>query len=339
MNGSCLKSGRGWRGLMTSLVAFACIGTLQPTSAQALTLRFGHVLPTTHPWSTCGIDSINAALAAKPEVDLQLEVFPGGQLGSNEELVASVAAGSLDMTLPGVGSVSPLYGPFGVLEAFFAFRDLDHLNRVWNSEIGAELREGASQAGIHVIGDLWYIGMRQITAGKPIRHPDDLAGMTMRSQDTPASFANIRSLGAQPTPIAFGELYLALSQGVVDSQENPIANILSSKFFEVQDYLSVTNHVPQMGSLLMNADRWAGLTDAQRTVLMDAANAAAAAVQTCISEQESATLDAWRKDTSLRMKIIDDVDRDAFQKRAQEFFAGPDGPEWKELYLRVQQAP
>ena len=310
----------------------------QTAWAEAATLRFGHVLPVTHPWSTCGIETLTKALEAKPELDLQIEVFPGGQLGSNEELVASVAAGSLDMTLPGVGSVSPYYAPFGVLEAFFAFRDLDHFDRVWNGEIGEELRKGASEAGISVIGDLWYIGMRQITANKPIRTPEDLKGLTMRSQDTPASFANIRSLGAQPTPIAYGELYLALSQGVVDSQENPTPNILSAKFFEVQDYLSVTNHVPQMGSLLMNKGRWDGLTDAQRAGLTEAANAAASAVKKCISDQEIATLDSWRKDSSMRMKVLDDVDRDAFQEAAQAFFTGPDGPGWKDLYVKVQEA-
>lgn len=148
---------RGWPSVLVGAVAAASLLVAQP--AGALTLRFGHVLQTTHPWSTCGIDAMTAVLAAKPGLGLEIQVFPGGQLGGNEELVASVAVGSLDMTLPGVGSVSPFYGPFGVLEAFFfAFRDLDHLNRVRNSKIGAELREGARSAGLQVVGDLWDIG-------------------------------------------------------------------------------------------------------------------------------------------------------------------------------------
>ena len=224
------------------------------------------MLPVTHPWATCGVETLKASLS-DPALEINLQVFPGAQLGSNEEEVAAVAQGSLDMTLPGVGSVSPFYAPFGVLEAVFAFKDLDHLNRVWNGKIGEELRQGASAAGIHVIGDLWYIGLRQITAKVAVRKPSDLAGLSMRSQDTPASFANIRALGAKPTPIAYGELYLALSQGVVDAEENPIANILSAKFYEVQNFLSVTNHVPQMGALLINQKRWDSLTAAQKAAL------------------------------------------------------------------------
>lgn len=317
----------------------ACVAMVQTSQAEPVTLRFGHVLPTTHPWATCGIETLKASLDADPSVGIDLQIFPGAQLGSNEEMVAAVAQGSLDMTLPGVGSVSPFYPPFGVLEAVFAFKDLDHLNRVWSGSIGDELRKGASEAGLHVIGDLWYIGLRQVTANFPVRKPEDLAGVTMRSQDTPASFANIRALGANPTPIAYGELYLALSQGVVDAEENPIPNILSAKFYEVQDYLSVTNHVPQMGSLLINEDRWNSLTPEQRAALEAGEKTAAAKVRGCIEDQEKATLEKWRNDSSARMKVIDDVDRDAFAKHALEFYAGPDGPDWKDWYARVQSAP
>lgn len=303
-----------------------------------MTLRFGHVLPVTHPWATCGVETLKASLS-DPALEINLQVFPGAQLGSNEEEVAAVAQGSLDMTLPGVGSVSPFYAPFGVLEAVFAFKDLDHLNRVWNGKIGEELRQGASAAGIHVIGDLWYIGLRQITAKVAVRKPSDLAGLSMRSQDTPASFANIRALGAKPTPIAYGELYLALSQGVVDAEENPIANILSAKFYEVQNFLSVTNHVPQMGALLINQKRWDSLTAPQKAALEFGEKAAAAKVRGCIEQQETATLDRWRKDTKARMKVVDDVDRAAFQKSALDFFMGPNGPAWHDWYARVQATP
>jgi len=302
-----------------------------------VTLRWGHVLADDHPWSTCGIEHVEEQLAANPDAALTLEVFPGGQLGSNEEMVESVSQGSLDITVPGVGSVSTLYPDFGVLEAFFAFDDLDHLIEVWDSDIGRELFQGAiDEADLRVLGDLWYIGTRHVTANQPITSPDDLAGLSMRSQDTPASFANIRSLGANPTPVDFGELYLALSQGVVDTQENPIPNIVAARFNEVQDYLALTAHVPQMGSVLISEDTWSTLTSTQQQVLDEAVASAAEQVRTCIEDQENEVIDEWRGGDA-GIEVIDDVDREAFLEHAQAFFSGPDAPEFGELYQRIRE--
>lgn len=301
-----------------------------------VTLRWGHVLAEDHAWATCGIEHVEEQLAANPDAALTLEVFPGGQLGSNEEMVESVSQGSLDITVPGVGSVSTLYPDFGVLEAFFAFDDLDHLIEVWDSDIGRELFQGAiDEANLRVLGDLWYIGTRHVTANQPITHPDDLAGLSMRSQDTPASFANIRALGANPTPVDFGELYLALSQGVVDTQENPIPNIVAARFYEVQDYLALTAHVPQMGSVLISEDTWSTLTATQQQVLDEAVASAAEQVRTCIEDQENEVIEEWRGGGA-GIEVIDDVDRAAFQEHAQAFFSGPDAPEFGELYQRIR---
>ncbi|MGB3909793.1 MAG: DctP family TRAP transporter solute-binding subunit [Pseudolysinimonas sp.] len=324
---------------MTSLLAVsACSTTPEPAeTSDPVTLRWGLVLNEDHAWYTCGIEKVQEILAENDEAKLDIEVFPGGQLGTNEEMVDSVSQGTLDMTIPGVGSVSGLYPDFGVLEAFFVFDDVDHGLEVWNGEIGAELKQGAiDEANVHVLGDLWYIGTRYVTANKKIETPADLVGLSMRAQDTPASFANISSLGANPTPINFGELYLALSQGVVDSQENPIPNIVAAKFQEVQDYLMLTAHVPQFGSVLISEDVWQGLSATQQQALDDAVRTAAANVRVCIEEQETTVLEEWQNSADPPIEVVE-VDRDAFQEAALEYFTGPDGPAFSELYQRIRE--
>lgn len=303
----------------------------------ATTLRLGHVLAVDHPWHTCGVQHIIDTLTSTPEAGLSLDVSPGGQLGSNEQIVESVSRGNIDLALPGVGSVSPFYEDFGVLEAAYAFDDFAHLSEVWRGDIGRQLHQGAiEEASLHPLGDLWYIGTRHITANKVVRSPADLNGVSMRSQDTPISFANVRALGANPTPVDFGELYLALSQGVVDTEENPLPNILAAKFYEVQDYLILTAHVPQAGVLLLSESTWQDLSSQQQDLLETTATEAAQRVLDCITEQENETLEQWKNGPDSPIEVIEDVDVEAFRANAQRVITEEFADSWGELYKQIR---
>ena len=298
------------------------------------TLRFGHVLAETHPWHQCGVKTFVSEVD-RAAVEVTVEVFPGAQLGTNEQMVEALSQGNLDLALPGVGSVSTLYEEFGVLEAPYAFRSLDHLFDVWESEIGRQLIDGAVRVGVRPIGLPWYIGFRHVTANKPVRHPDDLSGVRMRSQDTPISRAIVEALGGSPVPIAFGELYLALSQGVVDAQENPLPNIKAASLHEVQKYLTLTSHVPQTGVLLISEKTWSKLSSGQQAALSAAAEIAAKTAKACIEKAEADILAEFEKEGS-PIAVIKDFDRQRFEERAVDVIKNKFGGSWGPLYEQIR---
>ena len=303
-------------------------------------LRVAHAQAPDHPFQVCGLEPMQEELAESPEANLTLEVFGGAQLGSNEETMETVQAGNLEMTLPGLGSLSIFEPKIGALEAAFAFEDFEHVQEVVNGEIGEELIVPLRDtANTRILGPLWLLGSRHVTANEPITSPDDLAGKTIRSQDTPASLATGAALGGTPTPINFSELYLALSQGVVDAQENPLVQIDSADLQEVQDYVSLTGHVVNVTTLLIGEQVYQSLTDEQREVLEEAAANAAERNNECIGEYEEEILATWAAEDPPAMTVIeqDEIDMDAFRANAERVYT--EDPQyanlWGDVYERI----
>jgi TRAP-type transport system periplasmic protein len=307
----------------------------------SVTLDIAHAQEPDHPYQTCGLEVMQEYLEGEPEANLEIEIFGGAQLGSNEETMESVQAGTLAGTVPGLGSLTIYDMEIGALETAFAFEDFEHLQEVVDGEIGQELLEPLrDEVNTRILGPLWKLGSRHITANEPILSPDDLAGKTMRSQDTPASLATAESLGATPTPVDFGELYLALSQGVVDTQENPLVQINSIDLQEVQDYVMMTGHVINASVVLVAENIYQDLTQEQQDVLSDAAEFAADEVLTCIDEGEEEILEGWAAEDPPPIEVVeeDEIDMDAFAANAEEVYTQDDeyGPLWGDLYLEIR---
>jgi TRAP-type C4-dicarboxylate transport system substrate-binding protein len=195
---------------------------------------------------------------------------------------------------------------------------------------------------MRVLGPLWKLGSRHVTANEPITSPEDLAGKTMRTQDTPSSLATAQALGATPTPIDFSELYLALSQGVVDAQENPLVQINSINLQEVQDYVSMTGHVVNASILALSESTYQSLTPDQQAVLEAAATAAAEEVRLCIDEKEEEILADWASQDPPPVTIIeqDELDMEAFRENAERVYTeDPNYADlWGELYLEIRES-
>jgi len=306
-----------------------------------VTLDIAHAQEPDHPYQVCGLEVMQEYLEGEPDANLTIDIFGGAQLGSNEETMESVQAGTLAGTVPGLGSLTIFDRGIGALETAFAFEDLDHLQEVVDGEIGQGLIEPLrEEVNIRVLGPLWKLGSRHVTANEPILHPDDLAGVTMRTQDTPSSLATAEALGATPTPVDFGELYLALSQGVVDAQENPLVQINSINLQEVQDYVMMTGHIINASVLLIGENLYQDLTPEQQDVLNAAADAAAAEVLRCIDEGEEEILAGWAAEDPPPITVIeqDEIDMDAFRENAERVYTEDDeyGPLWGDLYLEIR---
>jgi TRAP-type C4-dicarboxylate transport system substrate-binding protein len=188
--------------------------------------------------------------------------------------------------------------------------------RFFTDPASDELKQGFEDAtGVHILG-AWNTGARQFTANVPIRTPDDLEGLRMRFPPTPQFLMNAAAMGAEPVEVAFEELYLALQQGTVDGQENPITNIDAINLVEVQDVISLSSH--QLSSnLVIIGGVWNEMSTEQQEALTAAVESAMTQEPECAATAEEEILAGWEADGAI--EIVDDVDRDAFRELAEPY--------------------
>lgn len=317
-----------WLALLAApaMMLVACSGTGATTgdgdgggdadagATQKLTLA--HSYNEDQPQHRCGAqviaDEVNAA-----DVGLEIEIFPSSQLGGDADRIASVASGDIDIDIQGASALGAVYEPISVLDSAYAFDDADHLATFMASDASDTVTADFEEAsGVHTLG-AWSAGARQFTANTAIRTPEDLEGLRMRFPGSPQFLMNAKALGATATEVAYEELYLALQQGTVDGQENPITNIVASNLKEVQDYVSMSSH--QLNTnLVIVGPVWNELSEEQQEALSAATENAVTEVTKCVAEDEEALLEEWR--TGDDWEVIEDVDRDAFSEKAEAFF-------------------
>ncbi len=200
---------------------------------------------------------------------LALDIQAGGALGGETDYVEGMQAGTIDMTLVSISPITPTAHSCGVFEIPFLFRDFEHANKVWNSEIGQAMRDELDSVGIKALG-IADFGYRQTTNNvRPINSPDDVKGLKLRVMQSEIQIRAWEALGATPVTMAVTEVFTALQTGTVEGQENPINAIRSNGFYEVQKYMSFTNHMYAPILLCVSKTAWDGLTENQQKVLMD----------------------------------------------------------------------
>jgi len=309
-----------WAALaVPALILTGCSGDSGDTaSSETRELTLAHSYNEEQPQHRCGAQIIADEVAAA-DVGLTVEIFASSQLGGDADRIASVASGDIDLDIQGASALGAVYEPISVLDAAYVFEDADHLAAFMSSEESSTVVDGfAETAGVQTLG-AWSAGARQFTANKPIREPQDLEGLRVRFPGSPQFLMNAQALGASATEVAYEELYLALQQGTVDGQENPITNIKAQNLAEVQDYLSMTDH--QLNTNLVIAGPvWDELSQEQQDALTSAVDKAVTEVTACVAEEESATLEEWK--AAGDWEIVEDVDVDAFRGQALEYLEG-----------------
>lgn len=290
--------------------AGATLGMPAILRAQALTIRWGELLATTHPQVQM-VERIAKEVKEKSSGRIDIQVFPNGQLGSGKDMMESVSAGALQFTTDGAGALGAFLPQLSLIEAPYLWRDAAHLAKVTATPIFAKMNEElVAKRGMRML-NVTYYGKRHLTTGKKeVRTPADMAGFKLRVPPVDVFQAMADAWGAKATPIAFPELYLALSQGAVDGQENPLPTIQSGKFFEVQKYLVLTEHIITPRMIIVNDAFWKGLPAADRAV-MEATFAAGAAWQDRELLDQEAKLVATLKGAG--MSVIE-PDLEAFRK-------------------------
>lgn len=280
-----------------------------------LEISLAHSYTEDQPQHRCGAQVIADEVAAA-DVGMTVEVFSNSQLGGDADRIASVVSGDIDIDIQGASALGAVHEPIAVLDAAYAFDDGEHLTRFFDSDASADVLTGfEEETGVRTLG-AWSAGMRQFTANEPIREPDDLDGLRMRFPNSPQFLMNAKALGAEATEVAYEELFLALQQGTVDGQENPIVNIDASSLQDVQDYISMSNHQAN-SNLVIIGEVWNELSGEQQEVLQSAVDSAVEQVPGCVTEDEEATLSEWEESGAL--EIVDDVDVDAFRTQVDAY--------------------
>ncbi|WP_376960419.1 TRAP transporter substrate-binding protein [Azospirillum sp. A26] len=229
--------------------------------------KFGHGFPASHPLH---VRAVEAAERIRKETNgkVDIAVFPNSQLGGDSDLLAQVRSGGIEFFSTGGLILSTLVPVASINGMGFAFKDYDAVWKAMDGQLGGVIRKGFDKAGLHAFERIWDNGFRQITtATKPITGPADLAAFKIRVPVSPVYVSLFKGLGASPTSINLGEVYAALQTGVVDGQENPLVVADTAKFYEVQKFCSITNHVWDGSWIVTNGRSWRGLPEDLRQIV------------------------------------------------------------------------
>jgi tripartite ATP-independent transporter DctP family solute receptor len=243
--------------------------------AQAQTkLKWAHVYETSEPfhkWSVWAGDEIKKRTNGKYEV----QVFPASSLGKESDINQGLTLGTVDIILTGASFAGNSYKPLAITYFPFIFRDAEHQLKYAKSDVFKELAKGYDDKTGNHITALNYYGARHVTSSRPITKPEDMKGLKIRVPDAPAYLAFPKALGANPTPIAFAEVYLALQNGTVEAQENPLPTIEAKKFFEVSKNISLTGHIVDSLLTVVSGQLWSKLSADEKKIFTDVMQEAA----------------------------------------------------------------
>jgi TRAP-type transport system periplasmic protein len=260
---------------------------LPRTAAAATTLRWATVLPANHPMVAM-MNRVADEMRAKTGGGVEIQTFPAGQLGSSRDLIEAASGGAIQIVDEGAAQFGQFVPKFSILEAPYIWRDAAHVRRVLASPIVDDMNaELVAKRAMRVVGSTYY-GKRHITSGaRPLHSAADMQGFKLRIPEVDTFRAMAEAWGARATPLNIGELYLALSQGAVDGQENPLPTIQSNKFYEVQKHLVLTGHVITPRLVVVNETAWQALGAQNQALLRAAIDAAGRAQDDDILRQEA----------------------------------------------------
>lgn len=296
--------------IIISLLLFSCSG-----QSDVRVLKLGHGLDSSH-----SVHKAMVFMAERVEEEsngkMRIDIYPSQQLGSERELLELLQIGSLDITKVSssvLEGFEPLYKIFSVP---FLFQNEEHRFSVYDGQIGRELLDAGES--IRLVGLTYYdAGTRSFyTKDRPILHPDDLQGMKIRVQESPASLQMVNMLGGSATPISFGELYTALQQRIVDGAENNPPSLYLTRHYEVVDYYSLDEHTAVPDMLFASQFTWQRLTDNEKEILRNAA-------------QESAIYQRklWEESTNEAMEAVQEAgievvrpDKEPFREKLQPMY-------------------
>lgn len=242
--------------VISSLLAVSALSLAFPVTAdEAIKLKLGHVAPTDEPYHQAA-EKFAELVKKNTGGAVEIQIFPNSLLGGQRELLEGLQLGSVDITLTTAAVLSSFLPKTQVIELPFMFRDSEHVYKVVDGPLAKEIYSGDEKKKMKVI-DTWENGFRNITNNvRPIVTPDDMKGVKIRVMENKMYIEMFKALGANPTPMARGELFTGLQTKVVDGQENPLGQIYTSRFYEVQKYATLSGHTYSPEAVVFSLASW-----------------------------------------------------------------------------------
>jgi tripartite ATP-independent transporter DctP family solute receptor len=297
-----------------STVAITAAVALASSAAMAQTkLKWAHVYETSEPFHT---QSVWAAqeIAKRTNNKYQIDVYPASQLGKETDINQGLTLGSVDMIISGSSFAARSSAPIGVTYYPYTFRDATHLLAYTKSDVFKELTKGYEDKTGHKIIAVTYYGVRHTSSNKPIASCADMKGLKIRVPDVPAYLAMPRACGANTSPIAFAEVYLALQNGTVEAQENPLTTIEAKKFYEVQKHIVLTGHIVDHLNTVVSKSLWGRLTDEEKKIFTEVGQEAAARATKEIQAKEKELVEFFKQKGLTVTEVNKDEFRDTVMK-------------------------
>lgn len=262
-------------------------------SKESVVLKWGAVHTPTSV-TTQLMNRVIENVAEKTEGRVEIQGYPSGALGGSRDLVEGVMNGMVDITTEGPAQFSSWIPMASIAEAPYIWRDRDHLNKALNGSFGDTLNTEFLKKNVRILGAIYY-GTRQLTTtNTPVYSVKDMQGMKIRVPESDLYLEMVKSWGAKPTPLSFNELYLALQQNVADGQENPLTTFDGSKFYEVQKYVILTDHIICPNMILINEDAWQKISPSDQKIIEEVVAEAINWHDAKVMQAEQDLLDSFR---------------------------------------------
>ncbi|MDB5889946.1 MAG: dicarboxylate transporter, DctP subunit [Polaromonas sp.] len=295
--------------------------------AQVTKIRFAHAGPEATSQHQAALEFARL-VKERSGGKLEVQVFPGSQLGNDSTVIGAVRGGTIDMMMAGSGNFAGMHSKLDVLDIPFLFRDQAHAYKTVDGDIGQSLMKGLESNGLKQLA-FWEVGFRSITTkNRAVRVPADVKGIKIRTTPNPTHVQAWKLLGTNPVPMPLGELYQALESGAVDAQEHPVDITYAAKFYEVQKHLTMTRHAFTAMPVVMNKQKFDALSPDLQNVLVSAAADGRTFQRNANQKNEAAIIADLRKNG---MSVIETFDPAPFKALVNDdlrkSFIAKNGPE------------
>lgn len=256
--------------LLVGVFALAGCGGKEPAKQEVkvINMKFGHYAPAAHPGNAAA-KMFAENVEKRTNGAIKIAVYPDNQLGSPPEMLEQNIMGAIDMSLPTQGALDKYSKKFAVVMLPFVFKDAPHAYKVLDGPFMEWAAPDLDKQGLVFLAN-WEWGFRNLTNNaRPVNSPDDVKGLKIRTPPEVQLQSAMEALGGNVTKIAFPELFMALKQGVVDAQENPLSVIFHNKYYETQKHLALTNHVYNSMVHVMSKKTWEKLTPEQQKIIKE----------------------------------------------------------------------
>lgn len=325
------------RRAFTGAIAAGALAAPTIARAQTVSMRWAHVYETNEPYHTVAVWAAEE-FGRRTNGKFRIQVFGASTAGRESEINEGLALGTVDMIYTGQLFAGRFHGPLAIGGAPFMFRDYGHWRSFAASPLFRELGEGYARRTSNDVVAITYYGERHVTANKAVNAPADMRGMKIRVPDAPLYRMFPLAVGANPTPIAFAEVYLALSQGVVEAQENPLPTIQAKKFHEVQTHINLTGHITDALLTIVGGPAKAKMNAGEREILYGILREAAVRSDREIKKME-ADLVGWFRSPAGGSKTVVETNRAPFREAVLPRHLGSDATWDKAVYDRLQALP